>query len=112
MTSPKITIPLLLLLLVGAISIFQVKQWEQVIVFKFREIEQADYKPGLHVMIPVVNTVQKFEKRLLNLDQEARRFLTMEKKDVLVDYYVKWRITDVEKFYFYPGGFPVRQRVD
>lgn len=99
MTSPKITIPLLLLVLVGSISIFQIKQWEQAIVFKFREIERADHKPGLHIMIPVVNTVQKFEKRLLNLDQEARRFLTMEKKDVLVDYYVKWRITDVEKFY-------------
>jgi membrane protease subunit HflC len=50
-------------------------------------------------MLPLVNVAQKFEKRLLNLDQEPQRFLTIEKKDVIVDYYVKWRITDVEKFY-------------
>ena len=50
-------------------------------------------------MIPIVNYAQKIERRLLNLDQEPQRFLTKEKKDVIVDYYVKWRITDIEKFY-------------
>ena len=50
-------------------------------------------------MIPLVNYAQKIEKRLLNLDKEPQRFLTKEKKDVIVDYYVKWRITDIEKFY-------------
>ena len=80
-------------------SLFTVKQYQQAIVFKFREIERADFQPGLQAMIPVVNMAQKFEKRLLNLDQEPQRFLTKEKKDVIVDYYVKWRITNVEKFY-------------
>ncbi|OGT36337.1 MAG: HflC protein [Gammaproteobacteria bacterium RBG_16_51_14] len=99
MLNPRFTIPLILVVLVGLFSLFHIKQWEQAIVFQFREIAHTDSQPGLHVMIPVMYTVQKFEKRLLNLDQEARRFLTKEKKDVLVDYYVKWLIIDVEKFY-------------
>ncbi|MCG8378514.1 MAG: protease modulator HflC [Proteobacteria bacterium] len=97
--NPKIVIPLVLIAIVGYFSIFTVNQWQQAIVFKFREIERSDYEPGLHFMWPIMNKVQKFEKRLLNLDQEPQRFITKEKKDVIVDYYVKWRITDVEKFY-------------
>ena len=85
--------------LLGYFSIYRVYQWEQAIVFKFREIEYSTSEPGLHLMIPWVNTVQKFETRLLNFDQEPQRFLTSEKKDVIVDYYVKWRISNVENFY-------------
>lgn len=97
--SPKILIPLAVIAVAAYFSLFTVKQYQQAIVFKFREIERADFQPGLQAMIPVVNMAQKFEKRLLNLDQEPQRFLTKEKKDVIVDYYVKWRITNVEKFY-------------
>ena len=97
--SPKILIPLAAIAVAAYFSLFTVKQYQQAIVFKFREIERADFQPGLQAMIPVVNMAQKFEKRLLNLDQEPQRFLTKEKKDVIVDYYVKWRITNVEKFY-------------
>ena len=97
--SPKILIPLAVIAVAAYFSLFTVKQYQQAIVFKFREIERADFQPGLQAMIPVVNVAQKFEKRLLNLDQEPQRFLTKEKKDVIVDYYVKWRITNVEKFY-------------
>jgi membrane protease subunit HflC len=84
---------------VASLSLFQVKQWQQAIVFRFKEIQASDYLPGLHIMIPVVNTRKRFENRLLNLDQEPQRFLTFEKKDVIVDYYAKWRIADVDKFY-------------
>ena len=87
------------IVLLGYFSIYRVYQWEQAIVFKFREIEYSTNEPGLHLMIPWVNTVQKFETRLLNFDQEPQRFLTSEKKDVIVDYYVKWRISNVENFY-------------
>lgn len=80
-------------------SVFKVNQTEQAVVFKFREIQRSDYKPGLHFMWPFVNTVKKFETRLLNFDQAPQRFLTIEKKDVIVDYYAKWRISNVEKFY-------------
>lgn len=97
--NPKIVIPLIIVAIVAYFSVFTVNQWQQALVFKFREIERSDDKPGLHFMMPIVNVAQKFEKRLLNLDQEPQRFLTIEKKDVIVDYYAKWRITDIEKFY-------------
>ena len=97
--SPKIIIPLLVISILGYFSIFKVNEYEQAIVFEFRKIKRSDFEPGLHFMLPFINDVQKFQKRLLNLDQEPQRFLTSEKKDVIVDYYVKWRISDVEKFY-------------
>jgi len=97
--NPKILIPLIIIAIVAYSSVFTVNQWEQALVFKFREIVRSDDQPGLHFMMPVVNAAKKFEKRLLNLDQEPQRFLTIEKKDVIVDYYAKWRITDVDKFY-------------
>jgi membrane protease subunit HflC len=93
---------------VAYFSLFRVQEYEQAIVFQFKEIQRSDYEPGLHFMIPVVNTAQKFEKRLLNLDQEPQRFLTLEKKDVIVDYYAKWVISDVEKFYVATRGGDVQ----
>ena len=97
--STKIIFPMIFIVIIAYFSVFKVNEWEQAIVFEFRKIEKSDYQPGVHFMIPFINKVQKFEKRLLNLDQEPQRFLTIEKKDVIVDYYVKWRITDIEKFY-------------
>lgn len=82
-----------------AAATFRIFQYEQAVVFKFGEIQQTDDQPGLHFLVPIMNTVQKFEARLLNMDQEPQRFLTAEKKDVIVDYYAKWRISDVGKFY-------------
>ncbi len=97
--NPKIVFPLVIIAIIAYFSLFTVNQWQQAVVFKFREIVRSDYEPGLHFMVPLVNKAQKFEKRLLNLDQEPQRFLTKEKKDVIVDYYVKWRISDINKFY-------------
>jgi len=96
----RIILPLIIVIaLVFTFSVFRVNQYEQAVVFKFGEIQRSDDEPGLHLMVPVMNTVKKFENRLLNLDQEPQRFLTAEKKDVIVDYYAKWRISDVRKFY-------------
>jgi len=95
----RIIILVALLGIAAYFSLYTIKEWEQAIVFQFREVKEVDGKPGLHVMIPLVNTVQKFEKRLLNLDKEAQRFLTKEKKDVIVDYFIKWRISNVKEFY-------------
>ncbi|MEX2353872.1 MAG: protease modulator HflC [Gammaproteobacteria bacterium] len=101
----RIIIPVLaVVLFLGYSSVFRVYQWEQAIVFKFREVDRSIVEPGLHFMIPFINTVQKFESRLLNFDQEPQRFLTSEKKDVIVDYYMKWRISDVEDFYIATRG--------
>lgn len=104
----RIIIPVILLAIVAYFSVFRVQEYEQAIVFQFKEIQRSDYEPGLHFMIPVINTAQKFETRLLNLDQEPQRFLTVEKKDVIVDYYAKWVISDVEKFYVATRGGDVQ----
>ena len=104
----RIIIPVVLLAIVAYFSVFRVQEYEQAIVFQFKEIQRSDYEPGLHFMIPVINTAQKFETRLLNLDQEPQRFLTVEKKDVIVDYYAKWVISDVERFYIATRGGDVQ----
>jgi membrane protease subunit HflC len=83
----------------ASFSMYRVSQWEQAILFQFGEVKETDIKPGLHFKIPVVNSVMKLENRVLNLDKEAQRFLTNEKKDVLVNYYIKWRIEDLKQFY-------------
>ena len=95
----KFIFPFLVIATIFYFSVFTVNQWQQALVFKFREIQRSNNEPGIHFMVPLVNYAQKIEKRLLNLDKEPQRFLTREKKDVIVDYYVKWRITDIEKFY-------------
>ena len=104
----RILMLVILASIVAYFSLFRVQQYEQAIVFKFKEIHRSDSEPGLHYMLPVVNTVKKFETRLLNLDQEPQRFLTVEKKDVIVDYYAKWVISDVEKFYVATRGGDVQ----
>jgi membrane protease subunit HflC len=96
---PRIIILLFVLFIIGYSSLYRVNEWEQAIVFQFGEIKETKQDPGLYIKIPVVNTVQILEQRLLNLDKEAQRFLTSEKKDVIVDYFIKWRIADVKQFY-------------
>lgn len=95
----KIIITLLLAVLLGSASVFRVQQWEQAIVFRFKEVHRTDNEPGLHFMFPFMDTAKKFSTQLLNVDQDPQRFITVEKKDVIVDYYAKWKITNVKKFY-------------
>jgi membrane protease subunit HflC len=104
--SIRILTPFILVIVVvfSYFSLFRVYEWEQAIIFKFGEIQRSDYKAGLHFKMPWVNTIKKFDIRLLNLDQEPQRFLTSEKKDVIVDYYAKWRISDVDRFYRATSG--------
>jgi len=80
-------------------SIFIVSETELAIKFRLGEIVKSDYEPGWHVKIPFVNNVRKYDRRILTLDARPARYLTKEKKNVLVDFFVKWRINDVEKFY-------------
>jgi membrane protease subunit HflC len=99
MIMPRIIIILFVFFIIGYSSLYRVHEWEQALVFQFGEIKETKQDPGLYIKIPVVNTVQILELRLLNLDKEAQRFLTSEKKDVIVDYFIKWRISDVTQFY-------------
>jgi len=90
---------LLAALLVLLNSLFIVKEQEHAIVFQFGAVQRDDYKAGLHFKMPFVQNVRKFDNRLLTVDSEPERYLTSERKDVLVDFYVKWRISDVAEYY-------------
>lgn len=85
--------------LAASASIFTVNETEKAIKFKFGEIVKADYEPGLNFKIPIINTVNKYDRRILTLDATPERFLTAEKKYVIVDSFVKWRIADVSRYY-------------
>jgi len=95
--SLKIIVPVAALLLWA--SVFTVDERQKAILFQFGEIIKADFEPGLHFKIPFINNVRKFDNRILTIDQKPERFLTQEKKDLIVDSYVKWRITDVIEYY-------------
>ncbi len=92
-----------LVLLVLLTSTFTVSETEKVIVLEFKKIVGTDYGPGLHFKLPY-RQVKKFDRRILSLESKPERFLTSEKKNVLVDWFVKWRINDVTKFYTSVGG--------
>ena len=95
--SLKIIVPLVALLTWA--SVFTVDERQEAILFQFGEIIEADYEPGMHFKIPFINNVRKFDNRILTIDQKPERFLTQEKKDLIVDSYVKWRITDVVQYF-------------
>jgi len=92
-------IMLLAILVAGAFSMFTVSETQKAILFRLGEIVRTDFKPGLHFKVPFVNNVRTFEARLMTLDIETERYLTSEKKNVLVDAFVKWRIDDVARFF-------------
>lgn len=93
-----------LVVVVLANTLYTVDQREKAILFKFREIVNADLQPGLHFRLPFVNTVSKFPARIQTLTSKPEQFLTGEKKYVTVDFFVKWRIQDVSAFYRSTGG--------
>ncbi|MGF6694893.1 membrane protease subunit HflC [Metapseudomonas resinovorans] len=85
-------------------SLYIVSQTEKAVLLQFGRIVEADVQPGLHMKIPYVNQVRKFDARLLTLDSPTQRFLTLEKKAVMVDAYAKWRVADAERFYTATSG--------
>ena len=85
-------------------SMFTVKETELAIKFRLREIVATDYEPGLHFMIPWVEAVEKFDARVLTRNYPAEPFLTSEGKILNVDFYVKWRVTDVGDYYLATNG--------
>lgn len=99
------------ILFVGSFSVFIVSEWERAVLFQLGEIVKSDFKPGLHFKIPFINNVRKFDARILTLDVEPERFLTAEKKNVIVDSFVKWRIDDVTRFYTAVSGDETQARL-
>jgi membrane protease subunit HflC len=87
------------LVFVGSASMFVVREAQLALLLRLGEIVDADFKPGLHFKVPVIQDVVKFDKRIQGLDSDSERFLTVEKKFVVVNSFVKWRISDVAQFY-------------
>ncbi len=97
-------------LIVGAKSIYIVNEFERAVELRLGRVSNGDVSPGLHVKIPFFDTVRRFDGRILTLDAEAERFLTLEKKSMQVDSFAKWRIKDVKKFYTATNGEIERAR--
>ncbi len=96
----NIVIAIVVVLLLLSLSVYTVDQRQAAMVFQLGEVVRIDKVPGLYLKIPFVQNVRYFDTRVLTIDTaEPERFITSEKKNVLVDYYVKWRISDVKKFY-------------
>ncbi len=95
----------LILVVVASLSLFVVDQRQSAVVFQLGEIVRVDSQPGIKWRVPLVQNVRFFDKRIQTVDVgEAQRFLTSEKKNVLVDAFVKWRIADVKQYYNSVGG--------
>jgi membrane protease subunit HflC len=100
---------LLALLVLSSLTVFTVDQRQQAIVFQLGEIISVKNQPGLYFKIPLLQNVRYFDTRLRTVDTvEPERFLTSEKKNVLVDSFVKWRIIDVKQHYVSVGGDEAR----
>lgn len=91
-------------------SVFVVQEGERGIVFQFSKIQRdaggavVVFEPGLHFKLPMIENVRTLDAKVQTLDDPADRFVTAEKKDLLVDSYVKWRIKDFGKYYLSTGG--------
>jgi membrane protease subunit HflC len=94
----------LVLLWIASASMFQVKETELAIKFRLKRIVATDFAPGLHFMVPGLESVQKFDRRVQTRNYPAEQFLTSEGKILNVDFYVKWRVSDVERYYLATSG--------
>lgn len=102
---------LLLLGILASMSLFTVDQRQFAIVFQLGEVKDVIEKPGLNFKFPLIQNVRYFDRRILTMDTpEPERFITAEKKNVLVDHFVKWRIVDPRLYYVSVAGDEVRAR--
>ena len=98
-------------LVVLAMSMFTVDQRQYALVFQLGEVKRVINEPGLNFKVPMIQNVRYFEKRIITLDNnEPERFITSEKKNVLVDSYIKWRIVDPSLYYISVGGDEARAK--
>lgn len=96
-------------LILLSMSVFVVDQRQNAIVFQLGEVVSVKTQPGLNFKVPLMQNVRFFDSRILTLDTgEPERFITAEKKNVMVDSFVKWRIVDVKQYYISVGGDEVR----
>ena len=104
------TTVLIVLALLGA-TMFVVDQRQFGVVYQLGQIKEVITQPGLNFKLPLVQNVRQFDRRLLTIDTpEPERFITSEKKNVLVDHFIKWRIVDPQQYYITMGGDETRAR--
>ena len=96
-------------------SLFVVQEGQRGIVLRFGKVlrdgenKPQVFEPGLHFKIPFLETVKTLDARIQTMDNQADRFVTKEKKDLIVDSYIKWRISDFSRYYLATGGGDVSQ---
>lgn len=89
-------------------SLYVIRETQRGVLLKFGEVVDPNLQPGLHIKVPFVNNVRKFDGRILTVDSSPERFFTQEKKALIVDSYAKFRITDTAKFYTATNGEEIR----
>lgn len=99
---------LILLLVVAGDAVFVVNEGQTAIKLQLGRIVATGYAPGLHFKLPFVQSAMHFDKRILTLESAPERYLTSEKKDVNIDFFVKWRIVDPAKFFVAVAGDELR----
>ncbi|GLW60927.1 MULTISPECIES: protease modulator HflC [Hydrogenophilus] len=101
----------LIVAVLASMSLFVVDERRYAIVTQFGEVRQVIDQPGLHFKMPLIQNVRFFDKRLLTIDTpDPERFITSEKKNVLVDHFVKWRIVDPKQYFISLAGDELRAR--
>jgi membrane protease subunit HflC len=101
----RVLVSIIVLLILLSLSTFTVDQREFALVFRLGEIVSVKKEPGLYFKTPIVENVKFFDKRILTYESDQPdRFITSEKKNVLVDSYIKWRIMDPSKYYVSVNG--------
>ncbi|MEA3291686.1 MAG: protease modulator HflC [Pseudomonadota bacterium] len=104
---------LLALLIIGALvaaAVYTVDEREKALVFRFGEIVRANDEPGLHFKTPFINNVKFFDARVQTMDADPQLYLTREKKNLVVDSFVKWRVRDTASYYTRLGGLQANAR--
>ena len=111
--SSKTILGIVVILILGALgssAVYIVDEREKAIVFQFGEIVSSSEKAGLYFKVPVINNVSFFDARVQTMDAEPQLFLTKEKKNLVVDSFVKWRVLNAQDFYTKLGGLAANAR--
>ena len=109
---------IVILAILGLTSLFTVGEAERGIVIRFGKVAQDEerqvvvFEPGIHFKLPFIDRIVKLDSRIKTLDGQADRYITSEKKDLIVDAFVKWRITDFAQYYLSTNGGNQRQAED
>lgn len=93
-----------LVFVVIGLSAFTVNERELAIKLQVGQVVKANYEPGLHFKIPIIQTVRKFPSRILKIDDAPQNIFTLDRTEMTVDFFVKWRIVDEVSFYTSTGG--------